>query len=327
MAFLQGGNFTIRYANPAFHLLLEKSKQKLIGDSLNHALPGSSECLSILERVNRTGRAETYIGQEHFPSHPLYFSYVAWPVLAAGGRRLGLMLQVTETTSFHSQTIAMNEALMLGSVRQHELIESAETLNAQLQVEILRRQQVEEEIKIQGLAIKASEQRYRGLIEAIPQIVWTATPEGALDFANKRWFEYLEIDLDTFNQTGWLTVLHPDDTDRTLEAWASGLKSESAFQIEHRLRNSSTGSFRWHLSHAVPICTEEGRVTQWFGTSTDLEDQKRAELAVFNKQKLESLGLLQIHFQQKTVICRILGQQNPKRPGRRSFHRNLVSRW
>ncbi len=292
MAFVDGVSHIIRYVNPVFRLLVGESKRELIGDSFSHALPGSSQCLSMLDRVNRTGRAETYTGQEHFPSHPLYFSYVLWPVLARDGHRVGIMVQVTETTPFHNQTIAMNEALIVSSVRQHELTESAEALNAQLQAEILHRKQVEEEKEIQGLEIKASEHRYRGLIEAIPQIVWTATPNGLLDFANTKWFEYFGIALDTFNQVGWSALLHPDDKDRTTEEWEHGLKSESAFQIEHRLKNSLTGSFRWYLSRAVPIGMEDGQIAKWFGTSTDMEDQKRTELAMFQKQKLESLGIL-----------------------------------
>lgn len=292
MVFVGGNSHVIRYVNPAFCHLTGEPKGKLIGDSFSHAVPESNECLSLLDRVYRTGQAETHIGQEHSPFHRFYWSYIMWPVVSADSRRVGIMIQVTETTPFHKQATAMNQALMIGSVRQHELTETAETLNAQLQAEIIQRKLAEEELESQQREIRASELRYRGLIEAIPQIVWTATLQGTLDFANSKWFEYLGLDLDTFNQAGWPVLLHPDDEDRSLEAWANGLKSESAFQIEHRLRNISSGGFRWYLSRAVPISIEGGEVVKWFGTSTDIEDQKSAEMAVFNKQKLESLGLL-----------------------------------
>ncbi len=292
MAYVDGTAHTIRYVNPVFRLLVGEAKQDLVGECFSHALPGSAECLSMLDRVNRTGRAETHIGQEHFPLHPVLFSYVLWPVLAHDGHRVGIMVQVTETTPFHNQTIEMNEALIIGSVRQHELTESAEALNAQLQAEIVRRKQVELEREKQALEIEASEKRYRGLIEAIPQVVWTATPEGTLDFANAKWSECFDIDLDAFNLTGWASLLHPDDEQRTLEAWTNGLESGSAFELEHRLRKRSATTFRWYLSRAVPILNPDGQIVKWFGTSTDVEEQKRAELALFNKQKLESLGVL-----------------------------------
>jgi PAS domain S-box-containing protein len=278
MAFVAGSGHIIRYANQAFCLLTGQSKQKLIGDSFDNAVPQSDHLLSLLDRVYQIGNAETHVGQEDSASHRFYWSYILWPVFTAANLRVGIMIQVTETTSFHRQATAMNEELVIRSVRQHELTQVAETLNAQLQAEIVQR--------------KASELQYRGLIEAIPQIVWTATPHGTLDFANPKWFEALGIDLITFNQAGWSALLHPDDREQFLQTWSAGLQSGSAFQIEHRLRDVSDSSFRWYLSRAAPICAESGSVVKWFGTSTDIEDQKRAEVALFAKQKLESLGIL-----------------------------------
>lgn len=285
IACVQGKDHIIRYANPAFCLLAGEAETELIGDSFSNAVPGSSELLSFLDRIYRTGEAETYTRQDQSYSTSFYWSCAMWPVLTADGRGSGIMIQVTETTPFHQHAAEMNQALMISAVRQHELTEAAETLNLQLREEITHRKHAEEEIK-------ASERQYRGLIEAIPQIVWTATPKGILDFANSKWFEYLGIDLDTFNQTGWPILLHPEDKDRSLAAWSRGLQSGSAFQIEHRLKNISNGSLRWYLSRAAPIRAEGGSVIKWLGTSTDVEDHKRAEMAVFTKQKLESLGLL-----------------------------------
>jgi PAS domain S-box-containing protein len=292
MALVDGNSHVIRYVNPVFCLLIGKTEEQLIGDSFSHALPGSGECVSMLDRVHRTGRPETYTGQEGIPAHPLFFSFVLWSVLAADRRRVGIMVQVMETTLFHVQAIEMNEAFMQSAVRQHELTEAAVALNEQLRAEILHRERAEKEMELQQLEIEASEQRYRGLIEAIPQIVWTATPNGTLDFVNSKGHEYVAVDLDTFNQAGSSWLLHPDDKDRTLEAWTHGLESGSAVEIEHRLRNSPTSGFRWHLSRAIPIAGEDGHVAKWFGTSTDVEDRKRAELAVFNQQKSESLAVL-----------------------------------
>ncbi len=292
MVFVEGHDHVIRYVNPAFCFLIGEPECDLIGCTFSHAVCESSELLSLLDRVHRTGQTETHVGQDNAVANPFCWSYVMWSIRSADPGGTGIIIQVTETTPFHHQAIALNQALIIGSVRQHELTESAEALNALLQAEILQRQQAEQEVEIQQRALQASELQYRKLIEAIPQIVWTATPQGTLDFVNSKWFEYLGIDLDSFNWAGWQALLHPDDKDRSLREWSAGLKSLSAFQIEHRLRNVSGGSFRWYLSRAVPIGTEAGQIEKWFGTSTDIEDQKRAETALLNKQKLESLGLL-----------------------------------
>jgi PAS domain S-box-containing protein len=151
---------------------------------------------------------------------------------------------------------------------------------------------MQREIESQRAALEASEGRYRGLIAAIPQMVWTASPRGAIEYSNSRWVEYLGELTDQRVEIGWLPLMHADDRDRFLDAWLHGLASDNAFQIEHRLKQRSDGSYRWHLSRAVPIQDDHGRIVEWFGTSTDIEDQKRGEAALQAKQKLESIGLL-----------------------------------
>ena len=133
MAAVDGAGHIVRYVNPAFCLLIGKTSEELIGNAFSGAAPAGKECLSLLERVHHTGRAEIHTGQEHPASHRFYWSYVMWPVLAADGRIVGVMIQVTETTPFLLQSTGMNQALIIGSVRQHELTEEAERLNEELQ--------------------------------------------------------------------------------------------------------------------------------------------------------------------------------------------------
>ncbi len=133
MAAVEGAGHIVRYVNPAFGLLLGKTRKELIGNAFSGIVPTENECLSLLDRVYQTGRAEIHTGQEESAARPLYWSYAMWPVLAADSRIAGVMFQVTETTPFHQQAITMNQALMVASVRQHELTEAAETLNEQLE--------------------------------------------------------------------------------------------------------------------------------------------------------------------------------------------------
>jgi len=133
MAGVDGSSHIVRYVNPAFCLLTGKTREELIGNAFSGAMPTDNEFLSLLDRVYQTGKAEIHTGQEHPEAHRFYWSYVMWPVLAADGRRVGIMIQVTETTPFFLQSTSMNQALMISSVRQHELTEEAERLNEELQ--------------------------------------------------------------------------------------------------------------------------------------------------------------------------------------------------
>lgn len=129
-------------------------------------------------------------------------------------------------------------------------------------------------------ALDESERRYVSLAEAMPQIVWTATPEGALDYYNARWYDYSGM---TFGQTrgwGWAAVLHPDDVANCVKVWTYALTSGTPFEVEYRFKRASDGAYRWHLGRALPVRDADGSIMKWFGTCTDIDDQKRASEAV-----------------------------------------------
>ncbi len=127
-----GAGHMVRYANPAFCALVGKTMDELIGHAFSSATPSGEECLSLLDRVYQTGRAEIHTGRQDPASHLLDCCYVMWPVLAADGGRMGILIQVTEPAPFLVQSTGINEALMISSVRQHELTEQAERLNEEL---------------------------------------------------------------------------------------------------------------------------------------------------------------------------------------------------
>jgi two-component system NtrC family sensor kinase len=144
MVGLGGSLHTLRYVNLAFCLLTGKSKDELIGTAFCDISPGTDECVLLLDRVAKTGLADRHTGQEHTGIHPLYWSYAMWPLLGADHSHLGIMVQVTEAAKFHHDAVAMNQALLLGSVRQHELTEAADLLNVQLQAAIILAKKAEE---------------------------------------------------------------------------------------------------------------------------------------------------------------------------------------
>jgi PAS domain S-box-containing protein len=113
----------------------------------------------------------------------------------------------------------------------------------------------------------------RNLAESMPQIVWTTRPDGRPEYFNRRWLDYTGV---APAAVGEQSVLHPDDRDRTTERWAQSVETGEEYEIEHRLRRAEDGSFRWHLSRALPTRDEEGTIVGWVGTMTDIDDQKRA---------------------------------------------------
>ena len=134
MATVEGTSHIVRYVNPAFCRLLDKPSEQLVGIPFCEMLPEKDECVTLLDRVYRTGKSESHTEQQHSKPHPFFWSYTMWPVLA-DERPVGVMIQVTETAQFHEKTLAMNEALMLGSLRQHEFTEAANSLNTKQQTD------------------------------------------------------------------------------------------------------------------------------------------------------------------------------------------------
>jgi two-component system, NtrC family, sensor kinase len=143
IAMVAGAGHIVSYVNPAFCRLIGKGEYELVGNAFAEVLP-EDECLQSLDRVYRTGEPEAHTEPDHIEARAVYWSYAMWPVLGADERPVEVMIRVTETAGFHQQATAMNQELLLSSVRQHELAEVAEKLNVQLQLEITERKRMEQ---------------------------------------------------------------------------------------------------------------------------------------------------------------------------------------
>ena len=128
--------------------------------------------------------------------------------------------------------------------------------------------------------LRQSEGWFRRLADAMPQIVWTARPDGHLDYYNERWYEYSGFPRGGTGDPSWQPILHPDDLAGCRDAWGESLRSSTPYQIEFRLFDRFSGLHRWHLARALPVRDEAGRVVKWFGTCTDVDDYKNAEAAL-----------------------------------------------
>ena len=129
-----------------------------------------------------------------------------------------------------------------------------------------------------------SERRFRLLAEAIPQIVWSTRADGHCDYQNRRWAEFTGMTPEESAGSGWMECVHPDDRPRCLGVWATSLSTAERVELEYRLRRSD-GVYRWFLVRAEPIRDDEDRVVRWFGTSTDIDDRKRAEDAKLRRNE------------------------------------------
>jgi PAS domain S-box-containing protein len=125
--------------------------------------------------------------------------------------------------------------------------------------------------------IEESERRYRFLANAIPVQVWTATPEGALDYVSDRAAQYFGKTAEEVVGDQWLSSLHPDDMQRTLDRWRQSLDTGMPYEIEFRLFHAASKEYRWFLARATAERDPHGVIVRWVGTNTEIEDRKRAE--------------------------------------------------
>jgi PAS domain S-box-containing protein len=121
--------------------------------------------------------------------------------------------------------------------------------------------------------------KLQDVIEAIPGYVWSARPDGSIDFINRRWLEYSGLSLEQGLGWGWAEAIHPEDRDRFIEAWQAAFQSGQPLEAEARVRRAD-GQYRWLLIRNVPLHSKTGKIVKWYGKSTDIDERKRAEQAL-----------------------------------------------
>lgn len=138
-----------------------------------------------------------------------------------------------------------------------------------------------------GRTLLESEARFRQLADAMPQIVFAASPSGEIEYFNRQWYEYTGLPEGETAIESWSMVHTEDGLRRVMRAWPQALESGEPYEIEYSLRRHD-GEYRWHLGRALPIRNEQGAIVRWFGTNTDIHDRKQMEDALARALDAES---------------------------------------
>jgi PAS domain S-box-containing protein len=138
--------------------------------------------------------------------------------------------------------------------------------------DLIERKQAQDELR-------NSEERFRTLANAVPQVIWGNDAEGKANYFNQRWYDYSGFNYQESVGLGWEAIVHPDDAPASIEKWRAALAKGEVFDTEYRLRRHD-GCYRWFIGRNVPLKNEAGNVVGWFGSATDIEDLKKAAEAL-----------------------------------------------
>jgi PAS domain S-box-containing protein len=124
--------------------------------------------------------------------------------------------------------------------------------------------------------VQRQEKQLRDVIDTIPALAFSSSPDGKNEWVNRRWVEYSGLSPEASSGSGWRSMVHPDDLDEHVKKWQRSLASGEPFENEAR-RRSAKGEYRWFLVRAVPLHDAHGNILKWYGTLTDIEDRKKGE--------------------------------------------------
>ncbi len=230
------------------------------------------------------------IGLSHF--YPQLQSFLGMP-LSLDGKIKGLLAVANRDGGYSEEQqtdlVAIMPVIVEALQRQRseeDLSEAYENLQVQseelnVQSEELRMQNVELQIKSEELRAAyevtlESEKWFRIMANAIPQLTWIAHPDGYIYWYNERWYSYTGTTLEQMEGWSWQSVHDPEVLPKVLEQWKASLATGQVFDMEFPLRGAD-GTFRSFLTRVLPLKDAAGNILQWFGTSTDVTERKKAE--------------------------------------------------
>lgn len=122
--------------------------------------------------------------------------------------------------------------------------------------------------------LRQSRDAFRLLLETLPQLIWTTLPDGTEEYINRHWIEYTGVPFEDVQGGKWITCFHPDDREKVQTIWYHARLTSQPFELEVRLREGKTGTYRWFLNRGIPLSDRYGKVWRWIGTFTDIHEYK-----------------------------------------------------
>ncbi|AKQ46662.1 hypothetical protein TH63_15190 [Rufibacter radiotolerans] len=247
-AVLKGADWVVDFATPQFKQLI--GGRDTVGKPFKEALPELEEqgFFKIIEKVYTTGKlfrgneAPAYLDRNGTGTLELgYFDFVYQPLLNEEGTVEGVMILIVEVTE---QVQAKQQAQNLAN------------------------------------ALQASYDRQTQILDALPHMTFTSRPDGFVEYYSQQWYDFLGTTRDTLIHLGWENYLHPEDVQATLQQWQQSLATGQPFMVENRWRANGDGEYRWFLVRAVPVRDDQGNITLWVGSHTDIHQQKETQLAL-----------------------------------------------
>jgi two-component system, OmpR family, phosphate regulon sensor histidine kinase PhoR len=252
---------TILYSNNRFAAMLKMPLEKVIGQHFSNFVPEDlkADYMQFLgSSWDKDMKSEFYLKRSDDNLVPCLISCN----LIELDEKAALSLILTDLTAQkESETLLLNKNEQL---KQAEL--TTRMLNDRLEELVLERTR----------ELLLSKEQFKFLADQIPVIVWTAKPDGDMDYFNERWYDYTGLTFDGTKGSGWENIIHPDDLPLARKTWQYSVDSGEPFEIEYRFRRGSDEQYRWHLGFALPFKDESGNIIAWFGTGTDIEEQKQA---------------------------------------------------
>ncbi len=267
--------------NKAAALFLHRNEENFLYVSLKKELPGLMK--------HGLFKKFTHVVEKNIPLHmETAFEWegvTQWYEVLATKMMDGFVVTFTNITEKKSA----EEKIRKNYRELVKVKENLKALNAGLEEKA-------QELKNKNGELQQLIQEFTFVTDFMPQMVWATGADGYHDFFNKGWYNFTGLTYEQTNTEGWSLVLHPDDYERTLHIWHESLRSGKPYQVEYRMRRHD-GLYFWFLARALPLRNEHGTIVKWFGTCTDINDQKTANDSLEQKVAERTQELQKINYE------------------------------